>query len=53
MSDNNYDDEDIDATCADEADEADDIHDLYGFEDPEDNEEAAYDDVLKIIERGD
>lgn len=51
MSDLNkdYDDEDLEADSARE--EADDINDLYGYDDPEDNEEAAYDDVLKLMEK--
>jgi len=53
---NSNDDEDLDFDGDEqvgEEDEVDDIYDLYGHENPEDSEEAAYDDVLKIMENGD
>lgn len=53
---NSNDDEDLDVEGDEQVsdeDEIDDIYDLYGHENPEDSEEAAYDDVLKIMENGD
>ncbi|EOX6950136.1 hypothetical protein ACPU9B_002986 [Klebsiella michiganensis] len=37
----------------DDEDGPDSINELYGYDDPEDNEEAAFDDVMKATERDD
>lgn len=44
---------DADADADESEDERPSLSELYGYEDDEDNEEAAYDDVLKIQERAD
>jgi len=49
-SDDDSDDDDGDGDLSDEDDERPSIDEMYGYDDPEDNLEAALDDVLKIQE---
>lgn len=46
-----FDEEDFDENDDDHEDEMDDLNDIYGYENEEDNDEAALDDVLKASER--
>lgn len=46
-----FEEEDFDENDDDHEDEMDDLNDIYGFENEEDNDEAALDDVLKASER--
>ncbi|KVC62671.1 hypothetical protein WI72_09485 [Burkholderia ubonensis] len=48
-----FEDEDSEEEGAAEEDELPTIDEMYGFDDPEDNAEAALDDVLKAQERSD
>lgn len=53
----NDEDDDFEEDSSDPNDPDDDgppsLADMYGYDDPEDNEEAAFDDVLKAQENGD
>jgi len=47
-----FDDEDLPEMDDEDEEGPDSINEIYGYDDPEDNEEAAFDDVLKAMERG-
>lgn len=46
-----FEEEYFDENDADNEDEMDDLNDIYGYENEEENDEAALDDVLKASER--